>query len=153
MLKLIRVPDESTFTESDLKPDLKVAHKDGRQFTLNKHGDSYWTLTHQGVAYLKSDMVTLMFPREIIPLLNRDFRRAEDAPPQYKTVGEVPVGWLFDTECHNLLYKSDWTPRDFNGPACVSLASGVHYAPLKSTPVTRVHGPLTIDPKLLEGAK
>lgn len=149
MLKLIKVPDESTFTESDLKPDLKVTHKDGRQFTLNKHGSSYWTLTHQGLAYAwKCDDMTLMFPREIIPLLNRDFRRAEEHP-QYKTVGEVPDKVVFDYEHCKLVFPTNYTTEGLR--RCVGLETGSSLTIPIESPVTRVHGPITIDPSVTEG--
>lgn len=144
MLKIIKVPDESTFKESDLKPGLRVIRKsDGAECELLA-STHYFFLAHKhrvlgNVTYTQE---------EIAHWLNRDFRRAE-SQPQYKTVGEVPDKVVFDYEHCNFVFPTNYTTSGQR--KCVGLETGSSLSIPVGSLVTRVHGPITIDPSVTEG--
>ena len=149
MLKIIKAPDETPFTESDLKPGLKVIRKsDGAECVVVKYNESTWMVSHDSEAQRDENSGYInMFASTILAWLNRDFRRVEESP-QYTTVGEVPDKTVFDYEYNRLMFPTPQTTDGYR--TCVRLSDG-YIIPVPSVArVTRVHGPLTIDPSVME---
>ncbi len=155
MLKIIKAPDETPFTESDLKPGLKVIRKsDGAECVVVKYNERTWMVSHDSEAQRDENSGYInMFASTILAWLNRDFRRVEESP-QYTTVGEVPVNWMFDTELYPMTVRIA-APVGSSEIHCLFTdkpSRGWYTSTLVShARVTRVHGPLTIDPLVTEG--
>ena len=154
MLKIIKVPDESTFTEADLKPGLRVIRKsDGAECFVTHDNDAdsapCWFVLqgHNMLLTPQCSYAAAIISDDMLDWLNRDFRRVE-SQPQYKTVGEVPDKTVFDYEYNRLMFPTPQTTDGYR--TCVRLSDG-YIIPVPSVArVTRVHGPLTIDPSVME---
>ena len=160
MLKIIKVPDESTFTEADLKPGLRVIRKsDGAECFVTHDNDAdsapCWFVLqgHNMLLTPQCSYAAAIISDDMLDWLNRDFRRVE-SQPQYKTVGEVPVNWMFDTELYPMTVRIA-APVGSSEIHCLFTdkpSRGWYTSTLVShARVTRVHGPLTIDPLVTEG--
>ena len=155
MLKIINVPDESTFAEADLKPGLRVIRKsDGAEYSLNLWrpnlgGSKKFSLCSNGIILEHGDGYCLAPYGLMLDWLNRDFRRVEDAKPQYKTVGEVPDRVVFDYENCCLVFPTNYISSNLR--RCVGLETGSSLTVPIDRLVTRVYGPIHIDPSVMEG--
>jgi len=155
MLKLVYTPT-TEIKESDLVPGSKWRRKsDGAECVLLRSasaGQIQWCLAHNGDLLWNRGEWQIVQPGSMLTWLSRDFERVGEDVLQYKTVGEVPVGWVFDTEIvkrairvntpYDWKLRTGWVPcllpsHNMSPWRCDSLRV--------DDPVTRVYGPIEID--------